>query len=119
MPVLLTRLGLIAERLTQAFWPFWTVLFFTLAPLMVGWQDFLPLEVVWGYGVAALVALAWTLYRGARQMAWPTNAQAIARVDARLPGRPIAALNDVQAIGTGDAASEDPHGTKDTRCTGG
>jgi hypothetical protein len=39
-------------------------------------------------------------------MAWPTNAQAIARVDARLPGRPIAALNDVQAIGAGDAASE-------------
>ena len=106
MPVLLTRLGLIAERLTQSFWPFWTVLFFTLAPLMMGWQDFLPLEVVWGYGVAALVALLWTLYRGVRQMAWPTNAQAIARVDARLPGRPIAALNDVQAIGTGDAASE-------------
>ena len=106
MPVLLTRLGLIAERLTQSFWPFWTVLFFTLAPLMMGWQDFLPLEVVWGYGVAALVALLWTLYRGVRQMAWPTNAQAIARVDARLPGRPIAALNDVQAIGAGDAASE-------------
>jgi uncharacterized protein (TIGR02302 family) len=106
MPVLLTRAGLIAERVTQAFWPFWTVLFFTLAPLMMGWQDFLPLEVVWGYGVAALVALAWTLYRGARQTAWPTNAQAIARVDARLPGRPIAALNDVQAIGAGDAASE-------------
>ena len=106
MPVLLTRLGLIAEHLTQSFWPFWTVLFFTLAPLMMGWQDFLPLEVVWGYGVAALVALLWTLYRGVRQMAWPTNAQAIARVDARLPGRPIAALNDVQAIGAGDAASE-------------
>jgi uncharacterized protein (TIGR02302 family) len=106
MPVLLTRLGLIAERLTQSFWPFWTVLFFTLAPLMMGWQDFLPLEAVWGYGVAALVALLWTLYRGVRQMAWPTNAQAIARVDARLPGRPIAALNDVLAIGAGDAASE-------------
>jgi uncharacterized protein (TIGR02302 family) len=106
MPVLLTRAGLIAERVTQAFWPFWTVMFFTLAPLMMGWQDFLPLEVVWGYGVAALIVLLWALYRGVRQMAWPTNAQAIARVDARLPGRPIAALNDVQAIGAGDAASE-------------
>jgi uncharacterized protein (TIGR02302 family) len=106
MPVLLTRAGLIAERVTQAFWPFWTVLFFALAPLIMGWQDFLPLEVVWGYGVAALVALLWTFYRGVRQMAWPSQSEAIARVDARLPGRPIAALNDVQAIGAGDAASE-------------
>lgn len=106
MPVFLTRIGLIAERVTQAFWPFWTVLFFALAPLIMGWQDFLPLEVVWGYGVVSLIVLLWTLYRSIRRMAWPSVAEATARVDARLPGRPIAALNDVQAIGAGDAASE-------------
>ena len=106
MPVLLTRLGLIAERVTHTFWPVWTVLFFALAPLILGWQDFLPLEVVWGYGVVAILALLWTLYRGFRRLNWPSEAEAIARVDARLPGRPIAALNDVQAIGAGDAASE-------------
>ena len=106
MPVMLTRAGLIAERVTQAFWPFWTVLFFALAPLIMGWQDALPLEVVWGYGVIAVLALLWTLYRGIRHLRWPSEAEAIARVDARLPGRPIAALNDVQAIGAGDAASE-------------
>lgn len=106
MPVLLTRLGLIAERVTRAFWPFWTVLFFALAPLIMGGQDFAPLEVVWGYGVIAVLALLWTLYRGFRALNWPSEAEAVARVDARLPGRPIAALNDVQAIGAGDAASE-------------
>ncbi|MCF2904750.1 DUF4175 domain-containing protein [Octadecabacter sp. CECT 8868] len=106
VPVALTRLGLIAERVTQAFWPFWTVLFIALAPLIMGWQDFMPLEVVWGYGVVALVALLWTLYRGIRRLNWPSEAEAVARIDARLPGRPIAALNDIQVVGAGDAASE-------------
>lgn len=106
MPVLLTRAGLIAERVTQAFWPFWTVLFFALAPLVMGWQDFLPLEAVWVYAVIAVLALLWTLVRGFRRLNWPSEAEAVARVDARLPGRPIAALNDIQTIGAGDAASE-------------
>lgn len=106
MPVLLTHLGLIAERVTQGFWPFWTVLFIALAPLIMGWQDLLPLEIVWSYGVIAILALLWTLYRGFRHLNWPVEGEALARVDARLPGRPIAALNDVQAVGTGDAASE-------------
>ncbi|MBU2994185.1 DUF4175 domain-containing protein [Octadecabacter sp. 1_MG-2023] len=106
VPVALTRLGLIAERVTQAFWPFWTVLFIALAPLIMGWQDFMPLEVVWGYGVVALVALLWTFYRGVRRLNWPSEAEAVARIDARLPGRPIAALNDIQVVGAGDAASE-------------
>lgn len=106
MPILLTRAGLIAERVTQAFWPFWTVLFFALAPLIMGWQDILPLELVWGFGVVAISALLWTLYRAVRTLDWPNDAEAIARVDSRLPGRPIAALKDVQTIGAGDPASE-------------
>lgn len=106
MPVLLTRLGLVAERVTQAFWPFWTVLFFALAPLILGWQDIFPLEVVWAFGVLAVLGLLVTAYFGVRRLNWPSEAEAVARVDARLPGRPIAALNDVQAIGAGDAASE-------------
>jgi uncharacterized protein (TIGR02302 family) len=106
MPVLLTRLGLITERVTQEFWQTLTVIFFAFAPFIMGWQDFLPLELVWGYGVVSLMGLLWTLYHGMRAIRWPSEAEAIARVDARLPGRPIAALNDVQAIGAGDTASE-------------
>ncbi len=106
MPVLLTRFGLIAERVTKCFWPFWTVLFFALAPLILGRQDFLPLEVVWGYGVVAILALLGTLYRGIRRLNWPSEAEAVARVDARLVGRPIAALNDLQAIGADDVGSQ-------------
>ena len=106
MPIALTRAGLMAERVTQAFWPVWTVLFLALAPLVMGWQDDLPLEAVWSFAVFAVLALLWTLYRGVRQLRWPSRAEAVARVDARLPGRPIAALADEQVIGAGDAASE-------------
>ncbi|SEW38803.1 TIGR02302 family protein [Cognatiyoonia koreensis] len=105
-PVALTRLGMVAEQVTRAFWPFWTVAFIAIAPLMFGWQDIAPLEVFWGFSVLAVLALAYTLVWGARRYRTPTRAEAKARVDARLPGRPIAALEDEQAIGTGDSASE-------------
>ncbi|MBT8411304.1 MAG: DUF4175 domain-containing protein, partial [Octadecabacter sp.] len=65
-----------AERLTQAFWPLWTVLFFAIAPLILGWQDYLPLEAVWTYAVFAVLALGWTLWRGIRQLKWPREAEA-------------------------------------------
>ena len=106
MPVSLTHAGLIAERVTQAFWPFWTVLFFVVAPLMMGWHEIAPLEGLWAFAVISVVALVGTFIWGFRKLTWPTRAEAVARVDARLPGRPIAALNDIQAIGAGDAASE-------------
>jgi hypothetical protein len=51
--------------------------------------------------VAALAALAW----GWRQFRKPTRGEALARLDATLPGRPLSALGDTQVIGTGDPAS--------------
>ncbi len=106
LPIILTRAGLVAERAVRAFWPFWTVLFVAIAPLMLGWQDNAPVEVVWGFGVLALFGLIVTLFLGIRAFHWPNRAEAVARVDAALPGRPIAAVADRQMIGSGDAASE-------------
>ena len=96
---------MVAERVTRAFWPLWSVLFATLAPLMMGWQDALPIEVVWTLAVAAVIGLAASLWYGLRRFRWPSEAEAVARVDATLPGRPIATLTDQQAIGTSDPAS--------------
>ena len=96
---------MVAERVTRAFWPFWTVLFAALAPLMMGWQDSLPVELVWGFVVVAATGLVVTLVLGIRRMTWPTRVEAMARVDSRLPGRPLAALADAQAIGATDPAS--------------
>jgi hypothetical protein len=46
-PVALTRMGMISESATRAFWPLWSVFFVILAPLMFGLQDSMSLEVFW------------------------------------------------------------------------
>lgn len=104
-PLFLTRLGMGAETIVRAFWPFWSVIFAVLAFLMLGLQDYLPVEAVWTViGFSGLGAL-WAFVRGVRRFSWPTQASALARLDATLPGNPILASMDSQAIGAGDAAS--------------
>ena len=105
-PLLLTRAGMAAERLTRAFWPLWSVAIATLAALMLGLQDSLPVEAVWAGAVLALGGLIWTGWRGFRAFRWPSRAEAADRLDRTIPGRPLAAISDVQAIGAGDPASE-------------
>jgi uncharacterized protein (TIGR02302 family) len=106
LPVAATRVGMVAEQAVRAFWPFWTALFVILAPLMMGWQDDLPLEAFWGGAVLSVIAFAATLVWGLRRFRMPSSVEALERVDAALPGRPIAAIADTQAIGSGDTASE-------------
>lgn len=105
-PLRLTRLGMGAERLMLAFWPLWSLIFIGLAALMLGGLAVLPLEAAWVAvtfgGLTSLLALA----RGLKQFRLPSRSEARARLDATLPGRPIAALSDTQAIGAGDVASE-------------
>ena len=101
----LTRAGMVAEQVVQAFWPLMSVILAALAALMLGLQDSVPVEVVWGAGtVVALAALGSVVY-ALRRFRLPTRAAARARLDASLPGRPIQALLDDAAIGSGDAAS--------------
>ena len=104
-PLFLTRAGLLAERVWQAFWPLWSVVILVLAALMLGLQDTLPVELVWGGVMAAGLGALWAAVRGIRRFRWPLHAKALARLDASLPGRPISAVLDRQAIGSGDAAS--------------
>ena len=105
-PMRLTLAGLWAERLTHAFWPLWTVLIATLAVLAFGVQDWLPLEGVWAGVVLSTLGALWALVAGLRVFRKPTQSDAYARLDARLPGQPIASLNDDQALGTDDPASK-------------
>jgi hypothetical protein len=104
-PLRLTLAGLWAERLVRAFWPVWTVLVAMLAVLSFGVQDVLPLEVVWT-GLAVGAGCAGGAGAGGATVRRPTRAEALARLDAALPGRPIAALTDTQAIGATDPASQ-------------
>lgn len=104
--LILTRAGLWAERLVQQFWPLATIVLAALAALMFGLQDHLPLEGFWALSALTLGAALAALIYGLSRFRKPTGAEAEARVDATLPGRPLAALGDRQAIGAGDAASE-------------
>ncbi|UWQ17882.1 DUF4175 domain-containing protein [Jannaschia sp. M317] len=98
----LTRAGLWAERLTRAFWPAWSVAFVALA---VWSAEMIP--PFWTNGLlVALAGLCLVLVvLGVRAFRVPTAAEARDRLDATLPGRPLATLDDDQAIGAADPAS--------------
>ena len=102
----LTHLGLWAERASRAFWPLWTLTIAALGLLSLDILDLLPLEAGWFGLISTLLAGLWALVHGLRQFQRPTAQDAIARLDATLPGRPLAALGDTQAIGATDPASQ-------------
>jgi len=103
--VRLARAGLVSERIVRGFWPVWTIAFLVIAALGFGLQDVLPLEALWFGGLAALAGFLFFLGRGIRRFRWPGRDEALARLDAALPGRPIGALTDSQAVGAGDPGS--------------
>jgi uncharacterized protein (TIGR02302 family) len=104
-PMRLTLAGLWAERLARAFWPLWSLALVTLAALAFGVQDLGALHNAQIAGaIIGLLALA-LLASGLRRFRKPTALDALDRIDATMPGRPIAALTDTQAIGVNDPAS--------------
>ena len=101
----LTRMGLVAERLVRAFWPVWTLGFALVALLMFGLQDVLTLEALWAMSVGSVIGGLWLLVRGAMRFRWPSAQEALAHLDATLPGRPVQALMDAPAMGQADPAT--------------
>jgi len=104
-PLLLTRLGMLAERGTRAFWPLWSWAFVAYAALAFNLLDRLtPVQTKSLLAAAALAGLALLIY-GARNFRWPRPDEAAMRLDRSMPGRPLTAMWDQQALGAGDAAS--------------
>jgi uncharacterized protein (TIGR02302 family) len=104
-PLRLTQAGLFGERALRAFWPLASVLMLVSAALMLGLHDLVSSTAVWvTAGIALLCSLA-TLVFGIWTFRWPRRAEALARLDASLPGRPVTALLDAQAIGGSDPGS--------------
>ncbi|WP_370311463.1 TIGR02302 family protein [Sagittula sp.] len=104
-PLRLTRLGMVAEAITRAFWPLWSVVFVALALLMLGLQDEVATEWVWAAGAVLALGGVAALVFGVRRMRWPSEGAALLRLDQTLKGNPIQASLDRQAVGAGDAAS--------------
>lgn len=104
--VTLTLAGLWAERITQAFWPLWSVIFACLSVLMMGGYETAPVELFWLAMLVATSAFVWAVIRGVLMFCIPRRSEALARIDATLPNRPIAAVVDHQATGADDQASQ-------------
>ena len=104
-PLRLTRAGMVAERVTRAFWPLWSVLFVALGALMLGLQDMVRVEVVWAVAGALAVAALAALVQGIRRFRMPQEHEALLRLDATMKGRPVQTALDRQAVGASDPAS--------------
>lgn len=104
-PLALTRAGMVLERGLRAFWPVLSVVALGLAALAFRVQDVLP--GAWHLPLAVIYALvkAGTFILGLRRFRWPSRAEAVARLDATLPGRPLSALGDQMALGGSDPAA--------------
>ncbi len=101
----LSRAALVAEAAARAFWPAATLLALAGAMLLSGLLAALPGR--WGLALAGMLALAFAtaLAWGARRFRLPGPDAARARLDASLPGQPLATLADRPAIGANDPAA--------------
>ena len=104
-PLRLTWAGMWAESLVQALWPLLSVVLVVLAALMLGFHETFPVEGVYGAAAAVGIAVLGAVVYAVQVFRLPHRTEALARLDASLPGRPIQALMDDQVIGAGDAAS--------------
>ncbi|MDT0681719.1 TIGR02302 family protein [Roseicyclus sp. F158] len=104
-PLRLTRLGMVAERGARAFWPVWALLLLAVALLAFGVHDMVP--PIWALiggsvWAASIIGLGlWGVFR----FRMPSRVEAVRRLDATMPGRPIQALTDLQAVGAADGGS--------------
>ncbi|MFT3690426.1 DUF4175 domain-containing protein [Paenirhodobacter sp.] len=101
-PLALTRAGMVVERGLRAFWPALSVLGLIYVALSFRLLTFLPPP--WG---STLVSspLGLAVGYGVWRFRWPRRAEAVARLDATLPGRPLTALTDPLALGGDDPAA--------------
>lgn len=104
-PVRLTWVGMLAEAVVRSLWPLMAVLLAFLAALMLGFHEAVPIEVVWGASVIVAIASVIAVVYAMRRFQLPNRADAMARLDSSLPGRPIQAMMDDAAIGAEDEAS--------------
>ncbi|HAJ83921.1 MAG TPA: ATPase [Rhodobacteraceae bacterium] len=101
----LTYAGLWAERVALSCWPLFSLILCAMGTLLLGSLDLWPIEVIWlSFSAAACLGL-WCLWHIWAFFSWPSLGQARARLDQSLPGRPLTALQDVQAIGRDDPES--------------
>ena len=104
-PARLTFAGLWVERITQAFWPLWTVVFLGIVAVVVAIGLGASGPMVTALAAFVVAALGGALIYGLRRFRAPTQSDALSRIDRALIGQPVTAALDTQALGGTDAAS--------------
>ena len=99
LPLALTWAGLALERGLRAFWPLLSFIAVGYAALSFGAVGAMAAGAVPVVGALALFAGLVAFGFGVWRFRRPARGEAAARLDASLPGRPIAALNDSMAMG--------------------
>jgi uncharacterized protein (TIGR02302 family) len=101
-----TRLGMGAERVARALWLPVSLALLGGAGLAFDLSAFLPGNgPAMALAVLVVVVVVLAAWQGWR-LRWPTRAEAAARLDLTLPGRPLAALIDTPAVGASDPAAQ-------------
>ena len=101
----LTWAGLWAERAARAFWPLLSLLAVASGMVLLGLYETVPPASLPWLGAGVVIGALVVGLRGLMRFRWPRRADAVARLDASLYGRPLAALGDAQAVGGDDPAS--------------
>jgi uncharacterized protein (TIGR02302 family) len=101
-----TRAAMALESFTRAFWPVGAALAVLWAALAFGLAEILTRSQLIGVLAVAGLGLAVLLVAGLRRFRWPRLDAARARIDAGLPGRPLAALRDTPALGRNDPGAQ-------------
>nr|WP_104071271.1 DUF4175 domain-containing protein [Albidovulum inexpectatum] len=93
------------ESAAHAFWPAGSILLLAISVLAFGLTDHLSqgvgLAVLAAFGIGLVLAIG----LGLRRFRLPTRDEAMARLDAQFPDRPILALSDQLAVGRSDPSS--------------
>jgi len=101
----LTRAAMVLERAVQALWIPACFLLLLITAWAFNLHGVLPGDLLLWALIAYALGIGASTVLGLWRFRWPSRAEAVARLDQTLPGRPLAALGDAQAINGDDAAS--------------
>ena len=101
-----SRAAMVLESFTRAFWPLGSAVALVWAALAFGLAEVTTRPQLMAAMGAAGLGLLVLLILGLRRFRWPSVADARARIDATLPGRPLAALADRPALGRDDPGAQ-------------
>ena len=99
----LAACAIVMERTVRAFWPAWSLALAFYA--LLAFSNSLPGAVRIGMLAVFAAAVSAALAAAIVRFRWPDRIEVRNRLDSGLPGRPLASIEDIQALGSSDPDS--------------